>query len=270
MSKERSSDPKKRPPGKISPPIPGDFEELLQSYGLSAENQRAGKNPPAIPSDFSDFSDFLENYRVSAENQPWGKNPLPTGASGPLQELSGIPIPKVPPPARVIDLSRCRITSFREQGTVETFLSEERKIYPNNSRTATLTKEISVSNSVARTVTIEKSELKGNNAEAGVTLVGFAAIQAQVQRQLNQRYSVTTENSVTIGEKTTIAIPPASTVEHVIRWKLISTAGIAVLGETPRFSPSFDLAEVPYRVPSRLTYTETINDIPQVRRSGNG
>ena len=166
-------------------------------------------------------------------------------------------------PVQQINLARCRVTGVRELGNAEKFLSEERKIYPNNSKTATLTKEISVSNSIARTVTIESSKLKGNSGEAGVTFIGFATVRGQAQQQLNERYSVATQNSVTISEKTTIEIPPGSTVEHVIQWKLVSLNGIAVLGETPRFSPSFDLAMVPYQVPLRLTYTETLNDVPR-------
>jgi hypothetical protein len=181
--------------------------------------------------------------------------------SEPLRHSSLIPIPEAPLPVREINLARCRVTDVREQGRVETFLSEERKKYPNGSKTATLTKQVSVSNTISRTVTIQWGKLKAYSAGAGVTLVGLVAIQSQVQQQLSKNYSVEMQNSITISETTTIEVPPGCTVEHVIKWKLASLSGVAVLGETPRFSSSVDLAEVPYQVPLRLTYTEDLNDV---------
>ena len=118
-----------------------------------------------------------------------------------------------------IDLARCHVTGIREQGSIETFLSEERKTYRNSSKSATLTKEIDISNCLARTVTIEAGKLRAHNAQAGITLLGFGSIQGQLQQQLNQRYSVAVQTSITINEKTTIQIPPNSVVEHVIQWR---------------------------------------------------
>jgi len=174
---------------------------------------------------------------------------------------------KAPPPVRRINLARSYVTQVVEQGEVSKLLSEERKIYPNNSKVATLTKEVSIANSIVRTVTIESSRIKAHNAEAGVTLIGFAAVQAQLQTQLNRRYSVETQNSISISERTTIQVPPASTVGHVIQWKLISLNGLAVIGESSRSSSPLELAEVPYQVPLRLTYTETLNDVPRARNT---
>jgi hypothetical protein len=303
VSKERSSDPKKQPRGKKPPatpsrgqgdPMPLDFEELFGKYRLPADGQPPAGKPPATPSGQGftvplTFEEFLKERGIEVpvkyppttpsrgqggpaplDFEKYGiqdpvKSPPATGASGNLQQFSGAPIAKIPPRVREIDLSHSHVTGFREQGTTaETFLSEERRMYPNNSK-GKMTKNISVSNSVTREVTIEKGKLTSGSANAGVTFVGFGAIEVQVQRQLNQHYSVTTDNSVTISEQTTIEIPPASTVEHIIRWKLIWLVGIAILGETPRFSPSLDLAEVPYKVPFRLTYTETLNDVPRLR-----
>jgi len=132
-----------------------------------------------------------------------------------------------------------------------------------------VTKELSVSNSIARTVAIEANRVTARNAEGGVTLFGFASIHGSVQQQLNQRYSVTTQSSVSISEKTTITIPPATVIEHVIQWKLVSLNGLAFLGKSGPSPSSLILAEVPYHVPLRLTYTEAINDvkkIPKIKR----
>ena len=161
---------------------------------------------------------------------------------------------------RKIDLAGCSVTEIKEFGQIEKHLPEERKRYPNNSKTATLTKEVSVSNSITREVMIESSQLKAHNAEAGITLIGFAAIQGQVQNQLNQTYAVTTQSTITISETTTIEIPPQSIIEHVIQWKVISESGLVILG--PRLPTASRLAEVPYHIPLRLTYTEEINDVP--------
>jgi hypothetical protein len=161
---------------------------------------------------------------------------------------------------RKIDLAGCSVTEIRKLGQIEKHLSEERKRYPNNSKTATLTKEVSVSNAITREVMIESSQLKAHNAEAGITLIGFAAIQGQVQNQLNQTYAVTTQSTITISEATTIEIPPQSIIEHVIQWKVISESGLVILG--PRLPTASRLAEVPYHIPLRLTYTEEINDVP--------
>jgi hypothetical protein len=166
---------------------------------------------------------------------------------------------------REVDLAGCSVTEIRKIGQVEKRLSEERKRYPNNSKVATLTKEVSVSNTVTREIMIESSQLKAHNAEAGITFFGFAAIQGQVQQQLNQTYSVTTQNTITISETTTIQIPPQSIIEHVIQWKVISESGLAILGR--RLPTASRLAEVPYEVPLRLTYTEEINDVPATEKS---
>ncbi len=171
------------------------------------------------------------------------------------------------PTPRTINLARCHVTELRELGEIERFLSEERKTYPNNSKSATVTKELSVSNSIVRTVTIEASKLKAHNADASVTLFGFASIQGTVQQQLNQRYSVTMQSSVSISEKTTIQLPPNTVVEHVIQWKLVSINGLAFLGASGPSPSSLILAEVPYQVPLRLTYTETVNDIKKIPKT---
>jgi len=121
-----------------------------------------------------------------------------------------------------------------------------------------------VSNSIVRTVTIEASQLKARNADVGVTLFGFASIQAAVQQQLNQRYSVAMQSSVSISEKTTIQIPPTTVIEHIVRWKLVSLNGLAFIGKPEPSPSSLILAEVPYQVPLRLTYTETVNDIKKI------
>jgi hypothetical protein len=272
MSDERSSGGRKRRPATNPPPANplGLSPEVLEAFRRRSASQQtppATNPPPANPLGLS--PEVLEAFRrrsasqqtPPATNPPLVLNPRSRGLPG------GVPNARALTPARKINLARCYVTGVTNQEKIETFLSEERKIYPNNSKVATLTKEVSISNSIVRTVTVESSKLRAHNAEAGVTLFGFATIQGQVQQQLNERYSVTTENSISISEKTTIQVPPASTVEHVIQWKLVSLNGIAVLGESAPSPSSYNLAEVPYQVPLRLTYTETLNDVRQIRES---
>jgi hypothetical protein len=178
------------------------------------------------------------------------------------------------------------LTGVTAEQQVERPLYSERKQYPNNSSEATLTKEVSISTSITLSVTTESSHVKAHNTEAGLTILGFAVIQGQVQQELSKLYSVMTESTFAISEKTTIEIPPSCTVEHVIHWIEVSLGGIALLGRPQNFSSprtipmdlsltrresmtfpsSQDLAEVPYRVPLRLTYSEELNDVP--RRPG--
>ena len=188
-------------------------------------------------------------------------NPRAAGAA----RIARTSRPKPSSLAPKLDLTDCRVTGIKEERQLETPLPEERKQYPNNSH-AIFTKELGISNSVTLSVTIESSKVRAHNAEAGITILGFAAIQGQVQQQLSHAYSVTTENTFTISEKTTIQIPPSSTVEHIIRWKVISLNGVAVLGKAVTSSSLSSLAEVPYRIPLRLTYTEEINDVPHIKR----
>lgn len=260
MSKKKPSDSAKPPPRKNPPAASGDTGPLsprLQAFlAANPEVLRSPANPPA-------------GQTPDAKNPPaasGGTRPLSPRLRSSLAANPGLLGSPANLPVRRVNLAKSYVTAIREQGTTDIFISEERKIYPNNSKVATLTKEVSISNSVARTITVESSKLKAHNAEAGITLIGFVAIQGQIQQQLSERYSVATQNSITISEKTTIQVPPASTVEHVIQWKLVSLNGIAILGESPRSSLSSSLAEVPYRVPLRLTYTEVLNDVPQIRK----
>ena len=162
-------------------------------------------------------------------------------------------------PVRKIDLNGCRVIQLKEEREVETFLSTERQTYRNNSQ-ATVTQERSISQSITRAVTTESTHLRASNAEAGITILGFVAIQGQIQQQLSQHYSVATENILTFNEKTTIEIPPYTTVEHIIHWKVVSTYGIAVLGKPA--TPMPGLAQVPFEIPLRLTYTVEVNNVP--------
>jgi hypothetical protein len=213
----------------------------------------ARSDPPEI--DWSKIAppETLKGIPLADQTTPPVRNGPALSGSGFLQQSSGFPAAETSPPVRQISLARCHVTAVKEQRILKLFSRKRGRRTPNNSKVATLTKEISVSNSVTRTVTIESSKLKGHNAQVGVTLIGFGGGQGQIQQQLNQRYSVATQNSITISEKNVIQVRPASTVEHVIQWKLVSLMGIAILGESPRFSPSFDLAEVSYQVPLRLT-----------------
>jgi hypothetical protein len=161
---------------------------------------------------------------------------------------------------KTIDLSHCWVINVRDVHRIEVSLSEERRTYPNSSTAATLIKEVAVSNSVARTVTIETSKLKAINVSGGYHIVGFPSIQGQVEIQLTQRHSVSTQNTISFEERTTIQIPPNTTVEHVIKWKLVSYSGTAILGATAS-AKGPGLAEVPYQVPYRLTYTDSLRDV---------
>ena len=164
-----------------------------------------------------------------------------------------------------VDLRGCQMTGRKDERQIEEFLSRERKEYRNNSSVATLTKEVSISNSITRTVTIESNKVTAHNAQASVTIFGFGTIQAVVQQQLSETYSVAVGNTLTISETTTIEIPPSAVVEHIIQWKLVSWNGIAILGPAGSSSSS-SLAEVPFRVPHRLTYTDELNDVPRSKK----
>jgi hypothetical protein len=148
---------------------------------------------------------------------------------------------------RSIDLSGCSVTDLQEEKPIEVPWYTERNIYPNNTAKSAVTKKVNLINEHAKTVTIESDKLKAHNAGANVNILGFAAIQGQVQQQVGERYSVATQNTITFSEETTIEIPPGSAVEHVIQWIFVYHTGLAILGQPSDASYS-RLAEVPYRV----------------------
>jgi hypothetical protein len=178
---------------------------------------------------------------------------LPAGP--PVQKA---PEPFPPEPPRQVDLSKCRLLDVADERQIEKYFREERKRYPNNS-SATVTREISISSSIKLAVTTESSKLRSHNAVAGITLVGFGTIQGQVQQQLSERYAVTLESTLTVSENVSATIPPYSTIEHIIQWKVLAWAGIALLGKPQRSRPSA-VAEVPYEVPLRLTFDHDFVD----------
>jgi hypothetical protein len=157
-----------------------------------------------------------------------------------------------------IDVADYQLIDVKDEQQIETVLGETKKKYSNDSSVATITQEISISNSVTRAVTTEDEKIKASGGQAGVQIFGFATIEGQIQQQLSHRYSVETEQTLSISEKTTIEIPPLSTIEHTITWKLVGFKGNAILGKT-----SMTLVEVPYWIPRRLTYDSDVRDVPR-------
>lgn len=234
---------------------------------------------------FKDRYPYLKSPPGAKVSESWGSGQMlcltcmkewPTGASarkqaepdvipqqiGGLSRLGqqGPPYDSKTSPVTELNLAGCSVTELKTMGSIETPLPQEVKTYPNNSKVATVTKEVSITNTITREVTIESSQLRARNAEAGITLFGFATIQGQIQEQLNQSYAVTTRNTISISEKTTIEIPPGTTIEHVIRWAVVSEKGLAILGKSEAMPAVSRLAEIPYQIPLRLTYTEEVRD----------
>jgi hypothetical protein len=171
--------------------------------------------------------------------------------------------PSLSQPPRKVDLSGCALVGVTGEKQVEKFLSEQRKMYRNNSG-STVTRELNVTGSWTLTVTTESSKLQSHNAAAGVTLFGFAAIQGRVQRQLSERYSVTSQSTSSVSDKTSVTLKPYMTVEHVIQWKVVTWIGTALLGKPTSAFPGA-IAQVPYQVPVRLTYDDDIIDVNNVQ-----
>jgi len=162
-------------------------------------------------------------------------------------------------PSRKVDLSGCALVGVTNEQQVEKFLWEQRKRYRNSSG-STVTRELSVTNSITLTVTTESSKLTSYNAEAGVTLLGFASIKGQVQRQLSERYSITRQSTSSVSDKTAVTLKPHMTVEHVIQWKAVTWIGTALLGRPTRGS-SLPIAAVPYQAQVSLTYDDDVIDV---------
>jgi len=157
-----------------------------------------------------------------------------------------------------------QLLGVKDEQQTEAVLSETRKQYSNDSKVATVTQEISITNSVSEMVVTEADNIRVSGTQTGFQILGFAAIQGQIQHQLGQRYSVQSQTTLSISEKTTIQIPPLSTIEHIITWKIEHVKGNAILGRFLMTS-----VEVPYRIPRRLTYDPQVRDVPRARkRSG--
>jgi hypothetical protein len=201
------------------------------------------------------FSKFATT--LSPRSQLLRTTPLLNPRPGPAGSPSGNE-------ARSINLSGCSVTSLQKTAPIEMSWYEERKPYYNNTTSSSVTKEVSLSTSLSKSVTIESDKLKAHNAGANINIIGFAAIQGQVQDQIGERYSVATQDTVTFSETTRIEIPPGSAVEHVIHWIVVYYTGLAILGQ-PFDARNSRLAEVPYRVPWRLKYTDEVNNAPRAR-----
>jgi hypothetical protein len=157
-----------------------------------------------------------------------------------------------------IDLSGCRVTGLLERRSVEMpWGAEERKTYSNRTTGSSMTKEVTISKELTRTVTVESDKLKAHNAGASVNIVGFAAIQGQVQDQIGERYSVASQATFTKSGTTRFEIPPGTSVVHVIHWVATCKTGLAILGRPS--DPTYSrLAEVPYILPWDLDYSDEI------------
>jgi hypothetical protein len=182
----------------------------------------------------------------------------PTGLPSPVQPPARPLRAERPSPPAAIDVRNYGLIGVKDERQVEKFLSRTKKQYTNNSHVATITQEISITNTVTSSVTVETERIRVSNAQAGITILGFAAIEGQIQQQLSHRYATTTERELSISERTAIEIPPLSTVEYVITWKVACLKGGAILG---RYSATS--VEVPYWIPLRLTYDAEINDVPR-------
>ena len=163
-------------------------------------------------------------------------------------------------PGQTVNLAGYGVVALRQQKQIEAHLSETTETYPNYSTKTPFAKKLTISNSVARTVTLERSGLKAHSANAGITFVGFAAIQGQIQQQVSERYAITTQSTISISQETSFEIPPGAAVEHVVHWKLVSEHGIAILATS--MVPSSQWAELPYQVPMRLSFQDWIRDVP--------
>ena len=169
-----------------------------------------------------------------------------------------------PSPVKSINVANYQLLGVKDEQQTEAVLSETSKQYSNDSKVVTVTQEISITNSVTGTVVTEADNIRVSGTQTGFQILGFATIQGQIQHQLGQRYSVQTQNTLSISEKTTIQIPPLSTIEHIITWKMEYVKGNAILGRFLMTS-----VEVPYRIPRRLTYDTQVRDVPRTRkRSG--
>jgi hypothetical protein len=153
----------------------------------------------------------------------------------------------------VLGLGNCKLTSVEAELQFEKLLSEERHSYRNPTE-ATLTKEISIANTYTSSVTTDRTRVTSSSIGGSLTAGKFASIQARIERQLGERYSVQVQTTLSVGEKTSITIPPNSSITHVIQWKLVAMTGIAVLGTTQGKL----MGKLPYEVPLRLTYTDRI------------
>lgn len=166
-------------------------------------------------------------------------------------------------PGGAVNLADCRAISFEREVPKEVPLHDETRLYPNDSAVATLTKEIEITHSVSRSVTVDDSRITSRSGDASVTFFGFAAIRGQVLQQISARYALNIQVNLTFSERTSITVPPRARIRHVVRWKIVHDAGTVVLGrQLPGNAPQ-PVAAVPYLVPQRLTYTEEIVDEPR-------
>lgn len=156
-----------------------------------------------------------------------------------------------------INLENYRLVAVKEGQPTSTVLRKETKTYPNGS-SGRITPKVAITDSVTKVVTFETNKIKAFGGQTGVTILGFASIQGQIQQQLGQKHAVEVQRTLSVSEEVQIEVPPHSAIELSITWKMEWFNGTAVLGSTP----GTDSVEVPYSIQHRLSFDWRTRDVP--------
>ncbi|MFF3334193.1 hypothetical protein ACFYWX_32390 [Streptomyces sp. NPDC002888] len=131
----------------------------------------------------------------------------------------------IPVPGGGLNPNEFRFARVVETPRTEAFARTERKVARNNTA-ATITDTEEISWTVARSVTVDHQRATIHGSNATLTVAGFASLGQTLQAELRGAYALSTEMTLTRTKTVSAEIPPRSSIELVLTWKIIRQPGI--------------------------------------------
>ncbi|MFG2292571.1 hypothetical protein [Streptomyces sp. NPDC048603] len=161
--------------------------------------------------------------------------------------------PRTPP--RPPDAEQLRFGGVVESPRRDVFVRTDRKIARNNS-SATVTDTEEFSWTVSRSVTVEHQRAAVHGTTATLTLPVLLSLGQTLQRELRSTYALATEATLTRTKTVSVEIPPHSSIELELTWKIVRQPGFG------RFTDTGGLkVDLPYEVDMEIELDWRTNDI---------
>ncbi|MGW0766212.1 hypothetical protein [Streptomyces sp. NPDC002676] len=138
---------------------------------------------------------------------------------------------ELPAAPRALTPDKFRFAGVTEGRPVEVVSRSERKVLRNDS-TATVTDTEEFSWSVDRTVTVEDRKATIQGTDGRLTFAGLAALGRTLTTEVSSMYAVTTRTKLSRTKSVAAEVPPRSSIEIKLTWKVIRQPGVGVFSGT--------------------------------------
>jgi len=156
-----------------------------------------------------------------------------------------------------VDLTGAKLADVTEEGQFDILIATESISAGSEGSGAKTTRSVRVSRTVRRTVEIDFSRAKRRDREGSLALVGTSVAKRRIQEELTKKFSISTQDELTLEESVGVEVLPLSAVELIISWKLRCLRGTAWLT-----TDQGEAVAVPYELPLRLTFDHHTRDLP--------